>query len=296
MSLSNSRRPLGRGLAALIPQDVMESSAPRAAGRGTLRTVAITSVSPNPEQPRARFGADALRDLTASIREHGILSPLVVRQVVGGRYVLIAGERRLRAAGLAGLKDVPVLVRSDADDRARQLELALVENLQRADLDPIEAALGYQRLIEEYGFTQDEVARKIGKNRATVANAVRILRLPDTVLSRVRDRQLSAGHARALLPALDDPEVLNAIVSQVLVRELSVRATERLVKEKTKVRRTLEARQKKDAVLHYADELLTRSLGTRVQIKARAKGDGRIVIDFHSGEELERLIQLLRED
>ena len=134
-----------------------------------------------------------------------------------------------------------------------------------------------------------------GKNRATVANAIRLLRLPDTVLARVRDRQLSAGHAKALLPVVADPEVLNAIVTQVLVRDLSVRATERLVKEKTQVRRTLEARQRKDAVLHYADELLTRSLGTRVQIKSRKSGDGRIVINFHSNEELERLIQVLRE-
>ncbi len=286
------RTPLGRGLAALIPDDVMSSGPPVASERG-VREVALADISPNPEQPRTRFDEKALEELTSSIKEHGILSPLVVRPSSGGRYILIAGERRLRAAGLAGLKMVPVLVREDADSGARQLELALVENLQRADLNPVESGRGYQRLAEEYGYTQQEIADKVGKDRSTVANAMRLLNLPDNVLKLVESGAISAGHARALL-GVRDPEVLRKICADIVALDLSVRAVERMVRQQRDVQRTVRTEAHKEKVLHYANELLTRALSTKVEIKPRRAGGGRIMIDFHSDEDLERLIQALR--
>jgi ParB family chromosome partitioning protein len=216
-----------------------------------------------------------------------------VRPSSGGRYILIAGERRLRAAGLAGLKMVPVLVREDADSGARQLELALVENLQRADLNPVESGRGYQRLAEEYGYTQQEIADKVGKDRSTVANAMRLLNLPDNVLKLVESGAISAGHARALL-GVRDPEVLRKICADIVALDLSVRAVERMVRQQRDVQRTVRTEAHKEKVLHYANELLTRALSTKVEIKPRRAGGGRIMIDFHSDEDLERLIQALR--
>lgn len=284
---------LGRGLASLIPDDALDRDTARPTG-GALRHVPLDEVRPNPEQPRAVFDAEKLEELAASIREHGILNPLVVRRHEG-RYILIAGERRLRAAALAGLEDVPVLVR-DADSSREQLELALVENLQRDDLDPIESARGYQRLASEFGLTQDQIARRVGKNRATVANAMRLLKLPDFVLAAVQDGRLSAGHARTLVPLCGCPDDLRRVLARVLAQGLSVRATERLVQQLT---RTPTPVRKADAAkraqtFDYATRLLTDALQTEVAIQPRRNGSGRIVIAYGDGEELERLITHLR--
>ncbi|MEE2751246.1 MAG: ParB/RepB/Spo0J family partition protein [Myxococcota bacterium] len=293
-SSKSNRKPLGRGLAALIPDDlVAEESSPRPSG---VRRVPIGEIHPNPEQPRREFDPKALADLAGSIEAHGILSPLVVRaEGQGGGYVLIAGERRLRAAGIAGLKEVPVLVHEGAEDPVVQLELALVENLQREDLNPVESAEGYQRLVKEYGHTQAQVSKRVGKDRATVANAIRLLKLPKKVLDLVREGRLSAGHGRALV-SVEDPERLRRIVAQVLAGNLSVRATERLVAEKASKTANRSAQPKQEKVLEYAAGLLTRALGTQVNIRGQAKGAGRIVIDYHNAEELERLIHALRGD
>ena len=221
-----------------------------------------------------------------------MLSPLVVRRHEG-RYILIAGERRLRASGMAGLTEVPVIVR-EADDPSRQLEVALVENLQRSDLDPIESARGFQRLIDEYGYTQEQVATAVSKDRSTVANLVRLLRLPDFVLHTLREGRITAGHARALLPLTDEDELRRAL-SKVLAHGLNVRATKRLVAELVKVPTIVKAhdRERHDRTMDYAVKLLQEALHTSVDIKTKKKG-GTIVIDYADAEDLERLIGLLR--
>ncbi len=288
----SARKPLGRGLAALIPDDlVAEETRPRPAG---VRRVPLGEIHPNPEQPRREFDPGALQQLSMSIEAHGVLSPLVVRAMgQGGGFILIAGERRLRAAGMAGLKEVPVVVHEGAEDAAVQLELALVENLQREDLNPVESAEGYQRLVKKYGYTQARVAERVGKDRVTVANSMRLLKLPKKVLGLVREGRLSAGHGRALIP-VEDPDSMRRILAQVLSGGLSVRATERLVANQREGNGPKKEETRTDKVLEYAAGLLSRSLGTTVAIRGRSKGAGRIVIEYCNGEELERLIHALR--
>lgn len=282
-----SRSSLGRGLAALIPSDLLAvSDQPR----GALRMVPLDQIRPNPEQPRIVFSGPALEELAESIREHGVLTPLLVRRDERGGYVLIAGERRLRASGLAGLEEVPVWVREDVGTR-EQLELALVENLQREDLDPIETAESYRRLVDEFGMTQEAVARRVGKDRATVANAIRLLKLPEFVLQEVRIGRISAGHAKAILALPDEPRI-KAALAEIMASDLSVRSTERLVTMLLKPRRRPPAEA--PAGLNRLSEALTRALGTRVKLQAQARGGkGKIVIEFHSAEELERLVDQL---
>jgi len=266
--------------------------------RDGLRKVPIEEIKPNPEQPRTEFESEALADLAASIRAHGILSPLVVRRA-DGRYVLIAGERRLRAAALAGLTEVPVVVR-ESETGSNQLELALVENLQRVDLDPIESARGFQRLIDEYGYTQDRVAASVGKDRSTVANLVRLLKLPEFVLEALRAGKITAGHARALLPLAEDGN-LPSVLAKVIEQGLNVRQTERLANELTKtpaepVTGEPVEKEKKDRQQQYgyAVKLLEEALHTSVVIQPTPNGGGRIVVDYSDPEDLERLLELLQ--
>jgi ParB family chromosome partitioning protein len=282
-------------LAALIPDDVMEAK-PLTGSKNKVLEVPLAEIQPNPEQPRTHFDPQALSDLCSSIKVHGIIQPILVRSKAGGGYVLIAGERRLRAAGLAGLETVPAVLRQDAGEGDVQLELALVENLQRQDLDAVEAARGYRRLQQDYGYTQEQVANKVGKERATVANALRLLRLPDSVLVLLREGRITAGHAKALL-AVEDSQVLKAIVAQILSRDLSVRATEALVRSHSRAKGKTKSpsAKKADKALRYVSDLLARSLSTAVDIKPKARGGGgTIVIDYSSPDELERLIAALR--
>jgi ParB family chromosome partitioning protein len=281
---------LGRGLAALLP----EGTVPVDAGGGVYRRVPIDEIVANPEQPRAVFDAGALEELTASLRQHGILTPLVVRRSEG-RYVLIAGERRLRAAGLAGLHEVPVVVR-EAEAPREQLELALIENLQREDLDAVEAARGYDRLVRVYGLTQEEVARRVGKDRATVANALRMLRLPDWVLVAVQAGKLSAGHARTVVPLADREAALRPVVARVVAEGLSVRATEALVRKALAAATVREApsddAQRKGSFAYIASSMTT-ALQASVQVQGRRDGSGAIVIRYGSADELDRLFDRL---
>ena len=274
-----------RNLVSLIAEDGRPLS-----GHTLFREVPIDQISPNPEQPREVFRPDELRALALSIEEHGVLTPLLVRRE-GGRYILIAGERRLRSAALAGLSSVPVVVR-DVERSNESLELALVENLQREDLDPVEEARGFAKLIDDYNYTQEEVARRVGRDRSTITNQLRLLRLPPFVLEALRQSQISAGHARALL-RLACTDDMRQMLTRVIDEGLSVRATERLAARLAE--RSPKPANPRRRPLDFANLLLARLLKTKVDIQPRKRGGGRIVIDYGSDEELERLIGELRD-
>ena len=272
---------LGRGLASLIPQ--------HAAPTGSVVEVQLARVTPNPYQPRRHWDDADLADLAASIREHGVLQPILVTETIDG-YQLVAGERRVRAARLAGLERIPALVRQLAD--RDQLEVALVENVQRADLDPIDEASAYRQLIDEFGLTQERVAERVGKARATVANTLRLLDLHPDVQAAIADGRLTEGHGRALggLPVDGQGQVLRTVAGQ----GLSVRQTEELVRRLREPRETKPATPKPrlDAELERVEEELRQRLGTKVSLTRSRKG-GRIVIEYYSDEELERLYDRL---
>src|ERR1039457_3793819 len=227
-----ARKPgLGKGLGALIPEASTPEQAPEAKeSSGPLRMVLVTSIRPNPFQPRKSFTDESLQTLASSVRELGVLQPIIVRPVEGetNLFELIAGERRWRAAGLAGLEVVPVLVQDDVNDRL-SLEQAVVENLHRVDLHPLEEAAAYQQLIDEFNMTHEQVAQRVGKSRANVTNTLRLLHLGEVAQSALASSQSSAGHARSLL-ALSDPNAQSTIVARIIKNELSVRATEEAVK------------------------------------------------------------------
>ncbi len=272
---------LGRGLASLIPQ--RNSSHP-----GTLE-IATASIRTNPRQPRKRFDPERLATLTASIMEHGVLQPILVTETIDG-YQLVAGERRLRAAQAAGLDRIPAVVRQLAD--RDHLELALVENLQREDLDPIETADAYRQLIDEFGFSQDELAARVGRARSTVANTLRLLELAPGIQAAVGDGRLTEGHGRAIggLPTELQDRVLDSVIGQ----ELSVRQTEELVRRlrEPKPGPADPPARRSDPDLERVEEDLRQALGTKVSL-ARSRRGGRIVIEYYSDEELGRLYERL---
>jgi ParB family transcriptional regulator, chromosome partitioning protein len=291
--VSEKRKVLGRGLAALLPGAPAPSSTPgtagaRPAGEG-LRTVAIEEVHPSISQPRKTFDDVRLSELAESIRVQGIIQPLVVRVRGEGGYELVAGERRWRAAQRAGLHEVPVVVREIA--LARAFEMALVENLQREDLNPIEEAEAYQRLVGEFGYTQESLAARVGKDRSTVANALRLLRLPEGVRGLVISARLGMGHARALL-GLESDEAIERVARQTVSRGLSVRQVESLVRrERTRAETapaTAPARQSPAA--RDLTERLQRALGARVRLVETGQGRGYIEIHFHSLDELDTVL------
>jgi ParB family chromosome partitioning protein len=272
---------LGRGLSALIPQ--------RSAGQPAPVDVPIARIRPNPQQPRRHFDAAELATLEASIREHGVLQPILVVETIDG-YQLVAGERRLRAATAAGLERIPVVIRQL--DEAAQLEVALIENLQREDLDPIEAAHGFRRLIDEFGFTHERIASRVGRARSTVANTLRLLDLAPRVQTAVAERRLTEGHARALGGLTVEHQEL--VIDSVVDQELSVRQTEELVRRLRAPRApaTATAGRARDPDLERVEEDLRRALGTKVSL-ARSRRGGRIVIEYYSDEELGRLFERL---
>jgi ParB family chromosome partitioning protein len=283
------RKPaLGKGLSALIPDvsDIL-TSAP------ATFEVDIDSLDPNDYQPRTGMEDERLTELAQSIKANGMIQPIVARRAAGGRFQIIAGERRWRAAGRAGLAKVPIVIKDvDGDDKQRRLELALVENLQREDLNPIEEAQAYHRLVTEFRMTQEQVAAQVGKDRTSVANVLRLLRLPDEVRSEVASGRLSMGHARAIV-SLPGEADQRRLARDVLARNLSVRETEALAKKETSAAHAA-ARPpvKKDVHTRAAEEQLRLALGTPVEIKRRGRR-GIIEIAFTNEDELQRIYEYL---
>lgn len=276
-----SRKALGKGLAAIIPERTQETLAAEA------RPVAIAEIRANPFQPRHQVEED-LSSLVASIREKGVLQPVVVRRRRDG-YELVMGERRLRAAKQAGLETVPAVVRSVED--GEMLELALVENVQRADLNPIDEALAYKRLADEFGLTHEQIAGRVGKDRSTVSNAVRLLGLPFKCRDALAARQLSPGHARALLGLANRREQVE-LCERIVAEGLSVRAVERLCGERKP--RPPAKTTEKDVFVREVEDGLRRYLGTKVDISEPGRKPGRITVEYFSAEDLTRLDRLIR--
>ncbi len=271
---------LGRGLGALIPDH-----------RQGVQEIEIKKIKPNPEQPRKIFDDQALRELTASIKEKGILQPVMVRRAENGDYYLIAGERRWRAAALSGLKKIPALIKDSGPGES--LELALIENIQRDDLNPIETADAFHRLIAEHKYTQEDLSKKVGKDRATIANYLRLLRLPPEIKGLINDGRLSMGHAKAIV-SLPTKKAQMEASRAVVKKGLSVRETEALCKRLLETPSGQTKKQKpKDPDIAALEERLKRSMGTKVQIKHRGKA-GKIEIEYYSLDELDRLLEILR--
>jgi ParB family chromosome partitioning protein len=287
---------LGRGLAALIP-----AAAP---GQSGLIHVKTDQLIPNPRQPRAEFDQAALEELAASIRLMGLLQPILVRPAPDGaapdgreKYEIVAGERRFRAARLAGLEEIPAVVRHTADEAL--LTEALVENVHRADLNPLEEALAYRQLLDDFGITHEALASRLGKSRSAISNALRLLNLPAAVQERVVTGTLSAGHARTLL-SLDNPEQQERAAQRVVAEGMSVRATEDLVKrflqtaanENALAALALAAKKRKSSPYAHVQRRLSDALGTKVEIKGTARR-GRVVIDYAGRDDLERLLEIM---
>ena len=295
---SDVPRGLGRGLSALIPDTPAE---PRQAALGAVYEAPIDSIAPNPEQPRAAFDDDALEELTASVREHGVIQPLLVTQLPdepgspgAPRYQLIAGERRLRAAEAAGLTRVPVTVRESVP--REQLVLALIENVQREDLNPLEESRAYRRLVDDYGLTQQQVAERVGRSRAAVANRLRLLELSPQAQQALVEGSISEGHARALL-ALRDPGDQLAALTRVQDAGLSVRDTERLAQLMAGGGPSPRRPSTPDPNLEAVVEALRRELGTKVTMRRGSRGRGTLTIHFGGDEELNGVLdRLLPED
>jgi ParB family chromosome partitioning protein len=285
--MMSKRGGLGRGLSALIPGAPEAGEVP--AG---LVEVPVNAVTPNPKQPRSRFDDETLAALAASIREVGILQPIVVRRADDGRYELIAGERRLRAAKVAGLATVPVVLRESHDEDL--LREALIENIHREDLNPVEQAEAFRQLLEELGLKQEELADRVGVSRSHIANTIRLLSLPLEVQQLLIDQKISAGHARALL-SLGDAEAMTALALRVAAEDLSVRQTEEVVRRfveapvATDEKVAAAVEKQVNANLAEVEEILSEQLATRVSIQMGAKR-GRVVIEFGSPDDLERIV------
>lgn len=277
------RRGLGRGLEELIPTGDGEAEG--------LRLVPIDAIRPNPHQPRTSMSQASLTELADSIREHGIIQPLIVTRAPDGSYQLIAGERRWRASRLAGLEEVPVIVKEAAPQD--MLALALVENIQRADLNPLEEALAFQHLVEDFGLSQGEVAQRVGKSRSAVANLMRLLSASAAVQQALLDGEITEGHGRALLGLTSD-ELQAAALSRVLQKQLSVRETEALVRHMRAIEEAPAAprREPEDPQIRALEERFCEALGTRVRLRHN-KQQGRVVIYYYSDEEFQALYQRL---
>jgi len=278
-----NRKALGKGLAALIPDT------PGALESGLVREIPVGDIQRNEEQPRSRFNDETIKELAASIRTYGVVQPVLVRQLATGAYRLVAGERRLRASRLAGLEVIPAIVR-DVDETGA-LELALVENLQREDLNPIDEARGYESLMELAGVTQSDVAERVGRDRSTVANSMRLLELPPDVQDLLVEGELSAGHGRALL-SLGTAEEIRTGASKAVSRGLSVREVEALARAGKPRKKVTRKRRTEDPVLREWEERLQRTLGTQVRIE-RLGNEGSIRIEYYSDEDLERILEAL---
>lgn len=283
-----AKQALGRGLSALLGEDTEKRV------ETVSSEVDIDLIEPNPEQPRHRFAENALGELARSIEANGIVQPIVVRRV-GARFQIVAGERRWRAAQRAGLKKIPVSFKEVADDKL--LELALIENIQRQELNPIEEALAYRKLIDNIGLTQEQLSERVGRERTLIATTLRLLKLPDDIQGLIEEGKLSAGHGRALLLS-EDRDVQRRAARNIIEKAMSVREAERSVKAAVSSATSQRKRSiiTKDANIRSAETKLMRALGTNVKISPNGKGNaGKIEIDYYNLEDLDRLFQMIME-
>ena len=293
------KKGLGKGLDSLIPDNksmksvtsekTVESKEDAAAKSG-VQVMKINEVEPNRDQPRKKFDEDALLELSDSIKQFGVLQPLLVRKRKD-YYEIIAGERRWRAAKLAGVKEVPVIEKEYTDQEI--LEIGLIENIQRENLNPIEEAIAYKRLLEEFNLKQDEVAERVSKSRTAVTNSMRLLKLSDKVQQMIIDDMISTGHARALL-AIDDPELQYTLANKIFDEKLSVRETEKLVKEIKNPKKPKEKKPVANSFIYQdLEEKMKSVFGTKVSIASKGKGKGKIEIEYYSDDELEHLFDMM---
>ena len=291
-----AKKGLGKGLDALFgdakADDVLSPGVSESVD-GKVISLKIIDVEPNKDQPRTDFDDEALEELADSIRQHGVITPIIVKKANNGFYTIVAGERRWRASKKAGLKEIPAVVRELTEIQTQ--EIALIENLQRQDLNPVEEAFGYKRLMEEFSLSQEEVSQKLGKSRSSVANSVRILSLPKEVIDFVRGGEISFGHAKVIL-SVKDSQMQKKIANEVVSKGLSVRATEEIAKEKPK--KVIKEKKKdlnKELAFVDAEKKMTEALGTKVKIASKGK-KGLVQIEYYSSDELERIIKILTKE
>ena len=283
---------LGRGLSEIFLQNESEDY-------NSTVTLKISEIEPNKKQPRREFDPEALKELSDSIGQHGVIQPLVVRPLFDGGYEIVAGERRFRAARMAGLQEVPVVIRELTDSQS--MELALIENLQREDLSDLELAMGYESLMKEYGMTQEQVAETVNKSRSAVANTIRLTKLPDAVKTMLKNGDITSGHARALL-GLNNPELIEKTADEVIENGLSVRETEKRVQFINKLEdadNEPQRKEKPDRRPQYYREVelsLSESFGRKVQVNQKNKNSGTLVLEFYGEDDLRELMKKFRED
>ena len=287
------RSALGRGLDALITMDDLKTG-----GSSSISEIELSKIQPNPDQPRSVFEEETLEELAVSIRSLGVIQPITLKETGTDKYMIISGERRYRASLMAGLERIPAYIKTAADENI--VEMALIENIQREDLNSIEIALAYQKLIDSYGLTQEKLSERVGKKRATIANYLRLLKLPAEIQVGLKDKKIDMGHARALLP-VEDPEVQLALYEQILAEGLSVRNVEEIVRGGVDVSAIEQEKKDKPARLtpklpeefNLLKDHLSSFFKTKVQLVCNEKGKGKITIPFASEDELEKLIGLL---
>lgn len=284
------KKGLGKGLDIMIPEKIVDN---KATNENVSREILIriTDIEPNKSQPRKKFDEDSLQELADSIKQYGIIQPLIL-QKKGKYYEIIAGERRWRAARMAGLKEVPAIIKEYSPQEV--IEIALIENIQREDLNPIEEAQTYQRLIEEFHLKQDELAERVSKSRTAITNSMRLLKLDGRVQQMLIDELISSGHARALL-AIEDPEKQYNLACKIFDEKMSVRETERLVKQvlSNKLEKALAATREDDFIYRDLEEKFKHIFGTKVSIQRKNNNKGKIEIEYYSEEELDRLVDLI---
>ncbi|MDF9829120.1 ParB family chromosome partitioning protein [Parabacteroides sp. PF5-6] len=289
MCAAMKRSALGRGLDALITMDDLKTG-----GSSSISEIELNKIHPNPDQPRSVFEEEALEELATSIRALGVIQPITLKEISRNNYMIISGERRYRASLMAGLERIPAYIKTAEDDNV--MEMALIENIQREDLNSIEIALAYQKLIDIYGLTQERLSERVGKKRTTIANYLRLLKLPAEVQMGLKDKKIDMGHARALI-SVDDPGVQLALYEQVLIDGLSVRNVEELVRNNAdkpaKAQTPKEKKAKLPEEYNSLQEHLSRFFRTPVELTYNKKGKGKITIPFNSEEELEKVIGLL---
>lgn len=288
-----AKKGLGRGLDTLIPKGVVVNDKPSSTENVKAakpdQVVKITKVEPNRNQPRKKFDEDSLQELSDSIKLHGVLFPILVVNR-GDYYEIVAGERRWRAAKMAGLKEVPVIIRDYTEKQIA--EISLIENIQRTDLNPIEEAMAYKSLIDEYNYKQDELAERVSKSRTAITNTMRLLKLGKNVQDMVIDDMISAGHARALL-AVEDADEQYELAQRVMDEKLSVRDIEKIVKDKNKPKKEKKKNEKQEALYHDIEEKLKANIGTKVTITSKGDNMGKIEIDFYNQDDLQKIMDLL---